>query len=69
MIRDGTSSRAARGPNEPLGEDCAHKVTEDCLICAVCGRCREDLDEDDVCTECGSLEKTLLQPIAASSFS
>jgi hypothetical protein len=41
-----------RMPNQPLGPECGHKVIEDCLLCAVCGRCRESLDECDVCVLC-----------------
>jgi hypothetical protein len=33
---------------------CAHKSNEDCLICAGCGACREDLDTEDFCGDCGS---------------
>jgi hypothetical protein len=41
-----------RMPNQPLGRECGHKLTEDCLLCTVCGLCRESLDECDVCAEC-----------------
>jgi hypothetical protein len=46
-----------RKPNEPLGAECGHKVAEDCMVCAICGRCREDLDEEDICTECGGTKE------------
>lgn len=32
---------------------CQHTASEDCLICCICGKCDESLDEDDVCYECG----------------
>ena len=35
---------------------CGHKSTEDCMNCAECGECREDLDEDDVCADCGGIK-------------
>lgn len=35
---------------------CQHKATEDCIICAICGQCREDLDSDDICMDCGGAE-------------
>lgn len=44
----------ARTPNEPLRPGCCHKVIEDCLCCVACGRCREDLGEDDLCMDCGT---------------
>jgi hypothetical protein len=52
MTRAQITSNVDRRPNEPLGRECGHKVTEDCLICTTCERCREDLSEDDICTEC-----------------
>jgi hypothetical protein len=55
MTRRQIISNVGRSPNEPLGTECSHKVTEDCLICSACGRCREDLGDDDVCTECDSV--------------
>jgi hypothetical protein len=38
---------------------CQHTDGEDCMICSVCGRCDETLDEkDDICDRCraGQLE-------------
>lgn len=32
---------------------CQHQDFEDCLVCAKCGDCREDLDADDTCIPCG----------------
>jgi hypothetical protein len=46
-----------RNPNEPLGPECEHKVTEDCLVCAICGLCRESLNEEDICVECGETQE------------
>lgn len=31
---------------------CEHGTNEDCLICNVCGECKESVNEDDVCAEC-----------------
>jgi hypothetical protein len=50
----------ARNPSEPLNADCQHKVNEDCFICSICGLCREDLDADDVCMDCGGIEERFL---------
>lgn len=33
---------------------CQHGDHEDHLICQGCGECREDLDEDDFCTDCNT---------------
>jgi len=33
-------------------EECGHKPHEEHMICILCGRCREDLDEYDTCSEC-----------------
>jgi hypothetical protein len=30
-----------------------HQRSEDCLTCRCCGKCREDLDETDLCPDCG----------------
>lgn len=38
--------------------DCQHQDHEDCMNCAVCGRCREDLDSNDVCMDCGGIDET-----------
>lgn len=36
---------------------CGHKDNEDCMSCACCGRCREDLDDDGYCDDCqGEIE-------------
>ena len=35
---------------------CEHGEHEDCMICSECHTCREDLDEDDVCMDCGGKE-------------
>lgn len=34
------------------GDGCSHKRNEDCMYCLVCGRCREDLNDHDVCSGC-----------------
>jgi hypothetical protein len=35
-----------------MGDTCAHSSNEDCMNCAICGRCSENLDKEDVCTDC-----------------
>jgi hypothetical protein len=45
-----------RKPPITLLEGCGHKETEDCLNCAVCGRCSESLDADDVSQACRTQE-------------
>lgn len=37
---------------------CQHDKDEDCLICSICGECREDLNEDDICPDCDIKAKT-----------
>jgi len=41
-----------REPGDALTDDCEHGVWEDCMNCVHCGRCRESLDDEDVCAEC-----------------
>lgn len=36
-----------------LANDCQHDPSEDCMICRECGKCKEDLDSDDLCIACG----------------
>ena len=31
---------------------CDHNSNEDCMCCAVCGKCSESLDADDLCYDC-----------------
>lgn len=31
---------------------CSHDDYDDCMICCVCGRCCESLDEEDYCEDC-----------------
>ncbi len=31
---------------------CAHQGHEDHMLCRICGRCGESLNDDDVCREC-----------------
>ena len=31
---------------------CNHESNEDCMNCAVCGKCSESLDADDLCYDC-----------------
>jgi len=33
-------------------KNCGHKSNEDCMFCADCGECSEELDEDDICPDC-----------------
>ncbi len=37
---------------DDLSEPCGHTSTEDHLFCNDCGRCRESLDDADVCGPC-----------------
>ena len=53
-----TPSERIRNPGERLGPECNHKSTEDCMICAICGRCREDLNSADICTDCSENDPT-----------
>lgn len=41
-----------REQGEPLGPTCSHRIIDDCRICYVCGECREDLDDYDMCGDC-----------------
>jgi hypothetical protein len=34
-----------------------HGETYDCLVCACCGNCREDVDSDDYCLDCGGVDE------------
>ena len=43
-------------PADP-DDSCGHDDCEDCLICASCGRCREDLDSNDICMDCGGVDE------------
>jgi hypothetical protein len=31
---------------------CQHSDNEDCMICNVCGDCREDLNDNGICGDC-----------------
>lgn len=33
--------------------ECEHQDFEDHMFCAICHKCREDLDENDICPDCG----------------
>lgn len=37
--------------------ECGHDSHEDCMNCAVCGHCREDLDSNDICMDCGGVDE------------
>ena len=50
-----------RERGDPLTDECGHKVNEDCLSCISCGACREDLDENDTCTDCVTAEIDSMQ--------
>lgn len=39
-------------------ETCEHAPHEDCLNCMICGQCREDLDSEDVCMDCGGEDES-----------
>jgi hypothetical protein len=40
--------------------ECQHDEHEDCLICRECGQCREDLDSDDLCMDCGGKDERIV---------
>ena len=41
------------GYTDLIDEDaCDHNSNEDCMYCAVCGKCSESLDADDLCYDC-----------------
>lgn len=52
LVRKRSAYSIHRQPGDPLRRECRHRLDEDCLNCAVCGKCREDLGCDDVCTDC-----------------
>ena len=31
---------------------CGHKEHEDCMICCLCGDCKESLDDAEICADC-----------------
>jgi len=35
------------------GLTCEHEPHEDCMNCDVCGNCKEDLDSENICIDCG----------------
>jgi len=43
--------------------ECGHEDYEDCMICAECGECKEDLDSSDVCMDCGGVDENE-EPVA-----
>ncbi len=49
---------AATDPCFVRSDDCEHTITEDHLICQKCGRCREDVDNDDICIACGGKDES-----------
>ena len=36
--------------------DCGHRRGEDHMNCVLCGKCREDLDRADICSDCRDLD-------------
>ncbi len=46
-------SGVSREAGDPLTVDCRHDQSEDCVVCRVCGRCSEWIDNDNVCSDCG----------------
>ena len=36
---------------------CEHDSHEDCMNCTECGQCREDLDSNDLCKNCGGVDE------------
>jgi len=43
----------AHAADEADKSECQHSPNEDCMICRECEQCREDLDDDDLCPDCG----------------
>jgi hypothetical protein len=37
--------------------DCKHDEHEACMVCTNCGHCREDLDSNDLCMDCGGIDE------------
>lgn len=37
---------------ETMDEECEHRENEECTICHECGECREDVNNEDICTDC-----------------
>ncbi len=35
-----------------MDEECEHQENEECMICHECGMCREDVNSEDICTDC-----------------
>jgi hypothetical protein len=51
------------GPDDPISptydpNKCEHEPYEDCLICTECGQCKESVDSNDVCTDCGGQDES-----------
>ena len=36
---------------------CTHDIDEDCMNCTNCGACREDLDSNELCMDCGGVDE------------
>lgn len=47
-----TNYNLHREPGDELLSGCEHDTGEDCMNCAICGLCKESLDDDDVCDDC-----------------
>lgn len=44
----------AHGQVESIDEHtCPDALERDCFYCVCCGNCREDVDDDDLCLDCG----------------
>ena len=52
VVTECSCSDGDREPGDPLTDECSHKINEDCMSCVSCGACREDVDEEDMCTDC-----------------
>ena len=35
-----------------MDDECNHQDNEECMTCIQCGKCKEDIDSEDICTEC-----------------
>lgn len=38
---------------------CEHDRHEDCMVCIGCNKCREDLNSNDYCMECGGVDENI----------
>jgi len=56
VVTDAKAIIAHAQPKTPTS-DCQHDSNEDCMTCTSCGQCREDLDSNDLCMDCGGVDE------------